>query len=590
MCPTVCPMPGTGVLRRPWLGLAVLGLLCLPVAASADPYLGPRGFDAYRSRDGFQYPTRTFSSPSSFDQGYQELDAPGADPRQGQYYSNGDDLEAVPAPPRRRNRGYRSRRNDGYEAPYRGQQQRFYRGNSSIDDGELPRSYSPRGEDRGYARQAPEPEFLPAPPPEYGPATPAPRYAPTQRRSDPDTAAVIQNLISRRYQDPSVVRFIAGLPSDRGLALYGEVLQLIQARHLQPPTPGVLFQRGANNLLVALEVPEFVQANRLMVHPQQMAQFRTAVSQAVRQSRITRAQDAVAMAQWVMQTGQQTIGLPPSTVIVELTYGAVESLDQFSAFVMPEAERAMIRQLGMQVDASTKVTTPTKTAARGQASVVGTRMIDPNYGIGYLKLTTFTQTSAAEMRRAVLTLHQQGLRSLVLDLRGDPGGLLTAAIEVCNEFLPSGTIVSTRGRTREDNLTERANGEQAFKVPLVVLIDENSASASEIFAAAIQENGRGVVVGRRSYGKGTVQTLFPLKSVGAGLRLTTAKFYSPRGREMAGAGVEPDVAVNSSSNSSGDRDLQTAVQVAVQQLGGGRAIGSLSRPGRIPMRVPAYDW
>ena len=147
------------------------------------------------------------------------------------------------------------------------------------------------------------------------------------------------------------------------------------------------------------------------------------------------------------------------------------------------------------------------------------------------------------MDAALYKLNDQGMQSLILDLRGNPGGLLTTAIELSDRFLPSGTIVSTRGRTQADNSQETATYAHTWKVPLVVLVDHDSASAAEIFAAAIQENRRGVIVGETSYGKGTVQTLFPLESVSGALRLTTAKFYSPDGREMAGVGVTPDVKV-----------------------------------------------
>lgn len=195
-------------------------------------------------------------------------------------------------------------------------------------------------------------------------------------------------------------------------------------------------------------------------------------------------------------------------------------------------------------------------------SVAEVRMEAGN--VGYIKLDQFTQTSTQEMDAALWKLHNEGMQSLILDLRGNPGGLLTTAIEISNQFLPSGTIVSTRGRTENDNSLEAATQSNTWKVPLVVLVDHNSASASEIFAAAIQENGRGLIVGEKSYGKGTVQTLFPLKSVPSALRLTTAKFYSPDGREMAGAGVTPDIHVNSvaGSDDSVDLTLQAALRAA----------------------------
>lgn len=178
-------------------------------------------------------------------------------------------------------------------------------------------------------------------------------------------------------------------------------------------------------------------------------------------------------------------------------------------------------------------------------SVSEVRMLPGDAKVGYIKLDKFMQSSGEETDKALWELHRQGMQSLVFDLRGNPGGLLTTAVALSNKFLPRGTIVSTRGRNQQDNSVEYATYEQTWKVPLVVLVDENSASASEIFAAAIQENGRGLVVGSKSYGKGSVQTHFPLQSVSGNLRLTTARFYSPRGRVMAGSGVTPDIAVKS---------------------------------------------
>ncbi len=175
------------------------------------------------------------------------------------------------------------------------------------------------------------------------------------------------------------------------------------------------------------------------------------------------------------------------------------------------------------------------------------------------------------MDEALWSLHRQGMQSLVLDLRGNPGGLLTTAIQISDKFLPNGTIVSTRGRTTEDNTQETARRDKTWKTPLVVIVDENSASASEIFAAAIQENGRGLVVGRRSYGKGTVQTHFPLRAVGGNLKITTARFYSPTGRVMADAGVTPDIAVPKMADDqtvvplASDTDVREAVRAAQGQ-------------------------
>ena len=187
-------------------------------------------------------------------------------------------------------------------------------------------------------------------------------------------------------------------------------------------------------------------------------------------------------------------------------------------------------------------------------SVSDVRIQDVSLGIGYLKLEQFADSTMREIDAALMNLHRQGMKSLILDLRGNPGGLLTTAIALSDRFLPGGTIVATRGRTPDDNTHETAHFGNTWTVPLVVLIDHNSASASEIFAAAIQDNHRGLIVGEKSYGKGTVQTLFPLQSVPAALRLTTAKFYSPDGREMAGTGVTPDISVSADATRSEGSD------------------------------------
>ncbi len=226
-------------------------------------------------------------------------------------------------------------------------------------------------------------------------------------------------------------------------------------------------------------------------------------------------------------------------------------------------------------------------------SVTGATMVDATRQVGYVKLKQFSESSAEDLEKAMWKLYNAGMNSLVLDLRGNPGGLLTESIEVSDLFLPSGVIVSTKGRTPSDNTTESAKRAKTWNLPLVVLVDENSASASEIFAAAIQENGRGVVVGRNSYGKGTVQTHFPLTTVSGVLKLTTAKFYSPTGREMAGAGVTPDYVVQVANEESAaslveDHDLQSAFEAIEsglpQQLA--KAAGQSRKPGTKPVSAP----
>jgi carboxyl-terminal processing protease len=166
--------------------------------------------------------------------------------------------------------------------------------------------------------------------------------------------------------------------------------------------------------------------------------------------------------------------------------------------------------------------------------------------VGYVHINSFQETTSAELRRAIEALNKQIRRKIkgyIIDLRNDPGGLLDEAISVSDDFLDRGTIVETKGRDSED--MSRANatpGDIANGRKLVVLINGGSASASEIVAGALQDHRRAVIVGTRSFGKGSVQTIIPLDAGGA-LRLTTARYYTPSGKSIQAQGIQPDVVV-----------------------------------------------
>jgi carboxyl-terminal processing protease len=176
-------------------------------------------------------------------------------------------------------------------------------------------------------------------------------------------------------------------------------------------------------------------------------------------------------------------------------------------------------------------------------SVAQARIIESISGVGYIQLTGFQKTSTEELDRAITRLRRQGMRYLVLDLRGNPGGLLNVAVDIADRFLDQGVIVSTRGRAPGQTQVYRARPDKPYTMPIAILIDRDSASASEILAGALQELGRAVVIGDRSYGKGSVQSIFELRSAPAGLKLTTAKFYSPKNRPYSEQGVTPDIPV-----------------------------------------------
>jgi carboxyl-terminal processing protease len=180
-----------------------------------------------------------------------------------------------------------------------------------------------------------------------------------------------------------------------------------------------------------------------------------------------------------------------------------------------------------------------------QVASVKSKMLANN--VGYARITEFGDDTAADFKKAVETLKSQangGLKGFVLDLRNDPGGLLSAAVDVGGDFLGSGTVVSIHGRNPDDDhVYKSASSELLPNVPVVVLINGASASASEIVAGALQDRKRATIMGTQSFGKGSVQTVIPLNGHGA-LRLTTALYYTPSGRSIQGQGISPNVVVD----------------------------------------------
>ncbi len=167
--------------------------------------------------------------------------------------------------------------------------------------------------------------------------------------------------------------------------------------------------------------------------------------------------------------------------------------------------------------------------------------------IGYVRITSFSEQTDQGLNQAIKSLKEQAgnkLRGIVLDLRNNPGGLLDQAVSVSNAFLNQGEIVSTRGRHADDaqRFDARPGAEIAAGLPLAVLINGGSASASEIVAGALQDHHRAVLLGTKSFGKGSVQTIIPLPGHGA-MRLTTARYYTPSGRSIQAEGIEPDITV-----------------------------------------------
>ncbi|MEX2150049.1 MAG: S41 family peptidase [Steroidobacteraceae bacterium] len=234
-------------------------------------------------------------------------------------------------------------------------------------------------------------------------------------------------------------------------------------------------------------------------------------------------------------------GIRPGDAIVGIEGRAVDDMPLVEAIAEIRGEPGTVINLTLAREA----TRPFDLAVeRAIVSVHSVRfeLLEPGYG--YLRISQFSETTGPDNVSALNALQKIAggrLRGLVLDLRNNPGGVLDAAVEVADAFLDAGIIVTAEGRSKESQFRmDAASGDLTHGAPIVVLVNEGSASASEIVAGALRDNGRAKLIGRRTFGKGSVQTVMPL-SDGQALKLTTSRYFTPSGVSIHERGIEPDV-------------------------------------------------
>lgn len=235
-------------------------------------------------------------------------------------------------------------------------------------------------------------------------------------------------------------------------------------------------------------------------------------------------------------------GLQPGDLIVRLDDQAVKGMSLSDAVKLMRGKPGSDITLTVVREGENTPLKITVTRAVIKIRSVKSRLLEPGYG--YIRITQFQANTTKNMKTSLSKLEKENggkLKGVVLDLRNNPGGVLNAAVSVSDAFLKKGIIVYTEGRIADSKLTFEAQPDQVLEgAPLVVLVNGGSASASEIVAGALQDNGRAVIMGTKTFGKGSVQTIMPMSN-GAALKLTTARYFTPSGRSIQATGIEPDI-------------------------------------------------
>jgi carboxyl-terminal processing protease len=327
--------------------------------------------------------------------------------------------------------------------------------------------------------------------------------------------------------------------SYKQLGLFGDVFELVRTGYVEDVSDETLVEGAINGMLTSLDP----HSNYLNAKNFNDMKVQTRGEFGGLGIEVSMENGLVKVVSPIDDTPASHAGLKPGDLITHLDGTAVQGL------TLPEAVERMRGPVNSDINLTirregrepfdVKIT-------RAIIKIQSVRSHVEGNNIGYLRITSFNEQTDVGLNNAMKSLKQQAnnkLIGVVLDLRNNPGGLLDQAVAVSDAFLDKGEIVSTRGRRSDDAQRYNARpGDIAAGLPMAVLINGGSASASEIVAGALQDHHRAILIGTRSFGKGSVQTIIPLSGHGA-MRLTTARYYTPSGRSIQAKGIDPDILV-----------------------------------------------
>jgi carboxyl-terminal processing protease len=326
-----------------------------------------------------------------------------------------------------------------------------------------------------------------------------------------------------------------------GIALFNEIYEQVRTNYVEPTTDKQLIDGAIKGMLAALDP----HSSYMDAKEYREFQVQTRGEFAGLGMQVTMENGLVKIISPIDDTLAARAGLKPGDLILAIDDNPVTDM------TLSDAVERLRGTIGSQVKLTLRregVDPFEVRLTRAEIKIEPVKFHMEGGDIGYIRITSFTERTSEALEAAIKSVKSQAgekLAGVVLDLRNNPGGLLDQAVGVSNDFLDRGEIVSIRGRRGQDNrrFDAQPDRDQLRGVPVVVLINGGSASASEIVAGALQDQHRAVLLGTRSFGKGSVQTLLPVKESGGAIRLTTARYFTPSGRSIQAKGIEPDVVV-----------------------------------------------
>ncbi|MDD4998050.1 MAG: S41 family peptidase [Syntrophales bacterium] len=349
----------------------------------------------------------------------------------------------------------------------------------------------------------------------------------------------------------------------KGLKTFSEVLDMVDKNYVEPVETDKLLQGAINGMIKSLDP----HSSFMTAEMYKELEVETRGSFGGIGIEITLLKDVLTVVSPIEDTPAYNAGVKAGDQIIRINGKSTKDITVLDA----------VKQLRGPKDTKVTITILREGMAKPKdieliRSIISIKSVKSKVfdeHIGYIRISAFQERTGDDLKKALREIESKAhpLKGIVLDMRNNPGGLLHQSVEVSDAFLKLGNIVSTRGRAKsmESQTAAKDNGDEPT-CPIVVLVNEGTASAAEIVAGALQDNGRAVIIGTQTFGKGSVQTIIPLED-GAALKLTTARYYTPKGRSIQAEGITPDIVVKRTRPADEKEDADSA-QVREKDLKG----------------------